>query len=452
MNTHWPIGPPSPSCEWERQLPTPELHRPAQPRQTLSTKLKVSYFGVLLFSMVYFARPEDWIPWAKDIPVAKITGGVALGAFLLSLLGRAKIHLPRGIWLLFALFGQLCLAIPFSSWRGGSFDLVVYQFSKVVLIVLVLVQVADTFPRLRRLIFVQTAAVITISLVSLINQNRAHGRITGSVGGIFGNPNDLAANISLAMPFCFAFLLATRNIIKKGFWVCAIILLSYAVVATLSRGGFLGLLAATASSMWYMGAKARRTRLLILVLAFITCLAVLVTVRGNYTTRIQSILDPTLDETGSYAERQGLLIRSLELAARHPLFGVGPGMFRDVRNSGGWHVAHNSYTELAAEAGILASIFFIWMFVDSFVRVARISVNKESDPNIRLFAGALSASLVAFFVAAFLSSIEFVLLPYLLFGYSTALVAISLQNSRRAVSERERSSRAVKLENQPCVG
>jgi hypothetical protein len=432
VNTHWPIGPPSPTCEWERQLPAPELHCPAQPREKLSTKLKVSYFGVLLFSMVYFARPEDWIPGAKDIPVAKIIGFLTLGAFLPSLLGRAKLHLSRGIWLLFALFGQLCLAIPFSSWRGVSFDIVVYEFSKVVLIVLLLVQVADTFPRLRRLIFVQTAAVITISVVSLINQSQEGGRMTGSVGGIFDNPNDLAANISLVVPFCFAFVLETRNIVKKGFWICAIILLSYAVVATLSRGGFLSLLAATASSLWYMGVKARRTRLLILVLAFITCLAVLVTVRGNYATRIQSIVDPTLDATGSYVERQGLLIRSLELAARHPLFGVGPGMFAEY--STGWHVAHDSYTELAAEAGILASIFFIWMFADSFMRVARITLSKESDPDVRLFAGALSASLVAFFVTAFFSSLELILLPYFLMGYSTALVAISLQNTRRAVS------------------
>src|SRR5207302_203962 len=114
-----------------------------------------------------------------------------------------------------------------------------------------------------------------------------------------------------------------------------------------------------------------------------------------------------LDQNGSYVARQGLLIRSLELAARHPLFGVGPGMFGDVRNSGGWHSAHNSYTELAAEAGLLASVFFTWMFVDSFARVARIPVNKECDPDIRLFAGALSASLVAFFVVAFVSSVEY---------------------------------------------
>jgi putative inorganic carbon (HCO3(-)) transporter len=450
VNNPWSMGPPPSTSEWEGQFSAPELQSPDQSRQKFSTMLTVPYLGVLLFSTVYFARPQDWIPGAADVPVAKITGFLALGSFLLSLLGRAKLSMSRGTWLLFALFGQLCLAIPFSAWRGGSFDLVVYDFSKVVLIVLVLMLVANTLPRLRRLIFVQTAAVITISVVSLINQTKTAGRISGSVGGIFGNPNDLAANISLVIPFCFAFLLTTRNPIKKGFWLCAIILLSYAVVATLSRGGFLGLLAATASSLWYIGVKARRSRLLILVLALITCLAVLISIRGTYMTRIQSIFDPTLDATGSHVERQGLLIQSLELAARHPLFGVGPGTF--AAHTTGWHAAHNSYTELAAEAGILASILFIWMFVDSFVSVSRILVNKEFGPDAHLFAGALSASLAGFLVIAFFSSLEYDFLPYFLMGYSTALVTIARQNTHRAVSERDQSAHAMNLEHQPCVG
>jgi hypothetical protein len=328
----------------------------------------------------------------------------------------------------------------------------VYEFSKIVLIIFLLVQVVDTFPHLRQLIFMQTVAVITISMISLINSTQIAGRMNASIGGIYGNPNDLAASISLVMPFCFAFMEATRNIIKKGLWLCTILLLGYALVATFSRGGFLAMLAATASSLWYIGGKTRRSRRLILVLPFVMCVTLLGAMRGNYATRIQSIFDPTLDQNGSYVARQDLLIRSLELAARHPLFGVGPGMFGDARNSGGWHAAHNSYTELAAEAGILASVFFIWMFVDSFARVARISDNKEFDPEIRLFAGALSANLVAFFVVAFVSSVEYLILPYFLMGYSIALAAISLRSGHRRASEHGQGPRARKQEHQPCVG
>lgn len=415
----------------------------------LSTTQAASYFAVVFFSITYFARPEDWIPGARHIPIAKIAGSLALGAFLLSLLGGAKLNLSRGVLLLLALFGQLCLAIPFSSWRGGSFG-VVSEFSKVVLIAFLLVQAVNTFPRLRQLILVQTVAVIAISVVSLISKTQIAGRISGSLGGIYGNPNDLAANISLVMPFCFAFLQATHNVIKKGFWLCTILLLSYALVATFSRGGFLALLAAAASSLWYIGAKTRRSRRLLLVLPFVIFIVLLGAMRGNYGTRIQSIFDPTLDQYGSIAARQGLLTNSLKLAARHPLLGIGPGQFPEY--SGAWHVAHNSYAGLAAEAGLPAVIFFVWMFLDGFRNVARISVDRTFDPDIRVFAGALSASLVAFFVVAFVASVEYLISPYLLMGYSIALVAISRRSRRGRASEPAHNPRATKPEDQPCVG
>jgi len=448
VSTDRSIGTTQAMREWG-QVFAPESLSAPRPRKKWSTTQGISYGAVLLFSIIYFARPEDWIPGAKDMPVAKIVGFIALGTFLLNLLVRAKLNLSRGVLLLLALFGQLCLAIPFSTWRGGSFD-VVFEFSKIVLIILLLVQAVDTFPRLRQLIFVQTAAVITISVVSLISKTQIAGRMSGSLGGIFGNPNDLAASISLVIPFCFAFLQAARNHIKKGFWLCAILLLSYALVATLSRGGFLSLLAAIASSLWYIGAKARRYRRLLLILPFVGCATLLGAMRGNYATRIESIIDPTLDQSGSFVARQGLLIRSLEVAAMHPLLGVGPGQFSEY--SGGWHVAHNSYTELAAEAGFPAAIIFTWMFVDRFVRVARISVNKEFDPDIRHFAGALSASLVAFFVVAFVSSIEYLILPYFLMAYGVALHAISRQSRHMKASEVGGGLRAMEQEQQPCAG
>jgi hypothetical protein len=435
------------------EILAPKIPRSALLRKRLSNTQSVFYFAILLFSIIYFARPEDWISGARDMPIAMIAGFVALGTFLVHLLvsarlNSARLNLSRGVLLLLALFVQLCLAVPFSTWKGGSFSLV-QGFSKSILLVLLLVQAVDTFPRLRQLIFVQTVAVIVISVVSLINVTQVAGRISGSIGGIYGNPNDLAASISLVMPFCFAFLQATRNTIKKGFWFCTILLLSYALIETFSRGGFLAMLAATATSLWYIGAKVRRSRRLLLVLPFLVCIILVGTMRGNYGTRIQSIFDLALDQTGSGVVRQGLLIRSLELAATHPLVGLGPGQFREY--AGNWQVAHNSYTELAAEAGLPACIIFIWMFVDSFRRVARISVKREFDADIRLFAGALSASLVAFFVVAFFSSVEYIALPYLLIGYSVVLVSISLRSTRRR-RQKVGTDFAMKQEHQPCVG
>ena len=47
-------------------------------------QLAEAYVALLLFMVVYCARPEDWIPGLSNVPLAKIAGVLALAAFGLS--------------------------------------------------------------------------------------------------------------------------------------------------------------------------------------------------------------------------------------------------------------------------------------------------------------------------------------------------------------------------------
>src|SRR4029077_6859057 len=86
--------------------------------------LSGAYFWLAAFFIVYCARPEDWIPGLHLIPIAKISGLLALLALLLSL-GRARRRLqdlPLEILYLFLLIGQLFASAMISPvWRGGAF-------------------------------------------------------------------------------------------------------------------------------------------------------------------------------------------------------------------------------------------------------------------------------------------------------------------------------------------
>ncbi len=60
-----------------------------------SRKGKFAYTCLLLLSILYFARPEDFIPGLGLIPVAKIVGGLAFLALIFSFLsGGGKIKMP----------------------------------------------------------------------------------------------------------------------------------------------------------------------------------------------------------------------------------------------------------------------------------------------------------------------------------------------------------------------
>jgi O-antigen ligase len=132
-------------------------------------------------------------------------------------------------------------------------------------------------------------------------------------------------------------------------------------------------------------------------------------------------------DKGSLEAREELLKRSISLALHNPIFGVGPGNFPVL--SGDWHVAHNSYTELAAEAGFPALFLFVLLFALSFRKVGQIRKlpGYAADENIRLWTSALWASLAAYVIGSMFASTEYNLFPYFMVGYVCALYRIAAQ-------------------------
>jgi len=89
-------------------------------------------------------------------------------------------------------------------------------------------------------------------------------------------------------------------------------------------------------------------------------------------------------------------------------------------------VAHNTYTELAAEAGLPAIFLFLLALGAALKNVLFVkgSVKYQEDPEIGLFTQALRAGLLAYIIAACFASTEYNLYPYFLIGYTCAMVRI----------------------------
>src|ERR1700746_2055310 len=77
-----------------------------------------AYRTLLLFSVLYFARPEDVIPALGIIPVAKIIGGLAVLALIFGVGSRFSVkQFPIELRLLTALFIWECLTVPFAWYK-----------------------------------------------------------------------------------------------------------------------------------------------------------------------------------------------------------------------------------------------------------------------------------------------------------------------------------------------
>jgi putative inorganic carbon (hco3(-)) transporter len=419
----------------------------AQRSNSRKKPLVGAYAALLLLMLIYFSRPEDWIPGLSTAPLAKITGVLVLLALLFSL-RQIRQRLTREVLFLFLLAGQLFVASFLSPvWRGGAFQQTL-NFAKVLLIVLVILATVTTSRRLRMLIFTQAVSVSAIASVTIWKRHLILGRLEGILGGSYSDPNDLALAIVVSLPLCLALLFLSRNRLWKILWSISMLVMIYAVFLTGSRGGFLALLVVATVFLWEFAIRGRRRYLFVL-----TALVGVIfwqSFGGILVGRFKGTFNIKEDTASAYVSaqaRQQLLLRSIEVTKEHPLFGVGPGNFNAV--SGQWHTTHNSLTLMSSEGGVPALIFyvlFLWCGFEN-LRATKRLVRKQTEASVMV--RALFASLAGFGVGCLFLSVAYQFYPYILVAYTTALLSIARKSA--AQSQKSESARQATREKEVFV-
>ena len=385
----------------------------------------LAFRAMVVFSFLYYARPEDAIPPLRIIPLSKIAALVCVVGLISGLGRRRKMKFPLALTLLLLLFAQMVFSIPFGlASRALAFWTVVY-FSKGVAVALLIGLLVETLPQLRRLLFVQAAAVSFMAIASLAAHHVNGGRLIGAAGGIFENSNDLAINVAVNMPLCFAFFLRARGV-RKALWVIPLTAMLGVIVLTYSRSGFLALVMAGIVGLWEFGVKGRRYHLILL--AALVAVLMMAFAPENYSTRLESIFAGRIKgsiDHGSEDARRALLETSLQLMAQHPLVGVGPGNFPAY--TGQWMVAHNTYSEMGAEVGIPALVLFLLVLGAGIKNlfVAQKSALHKTNLEFRILTGGVMASMAAYILGAMFADTAYNIFPYFLVAYTCCLRQIA---------------------------
>ena len=398
--------------------------------------LNGAFFWLSAFYVVYCARPEDWIPGLKYIPLAKITGFLALLG-LLNSLGRTQRKLkdlPRESGYLLALIGVL-FASGFLSpiWKGGAVNHTI-DFSKVYIVWVLTFLLVTDFKRLRRVIYIQAASVAVISAVSII-MGHSRPRLEGVIGGIYSNPNDLAFAIVLTLPFSLAFLLTAKGAVIKLCWTGTILIMGLTLVMTASRAGFISLVISGTVCLWHFGVKGRR---FYLIVATGVAVVVLLAVAGRpLMTRLTAVTGTADTNLGaiayeSYEARKLLMQRALEGIEHYPILGVGVQNFQIY--SGLWHDVHMTYLQIAVEGGIPSLILYLLFFGCAFSNLRKLLRRKDLDMHTTLFVGGLHSSMIGFVIGALFAPEAYQFFPYFSVAYTSALVA--------TIAERENEPKA----------
>ncbi|HZH91997.1 MAG TPA: O-antigen ligase family protein [Pyrinomonadaceae bacterium] len=397
----------------------------------------LSYLGLFLFTIVLYFRPYELIPSLAGF--TSMAFWLAVPTLLVFLVSQFALEgnltaRTREVDLALLLLLTGLLSIPLAIEPGEAWDEFNHAFWKAVMMFIVIMNVARTERRLKGLIFLGLAVGCMLS-VGAINDYRAGRflvegqRVAGVVGGMFGNPNDLALHLVTMIPLAFGLLLHTRRWLAKPLYAACIFVMVGGLIATFSRGGFLGLIGACFVLAWKMG---RRNRALIIVLLLGLLVASVALAPGEYASRLSSI---TTAADASSHSRRALLIRSIVVALANPLLGIGMGNFHIVAI--GESVSHNAYTQVASEMGMAAMIIYIMFTVVPIRRlglIERETYETRRSSRIYYLSVAIQASLVAYMISSFFGSVAFQYYVYYLVGYAVALRRIYEAQTGREVT------------------
>jgi O-antigen ligase len=145
----------------------------------------------------------------------------------------------------------------------------------------------------------------------------------------------------------------------------------------------------------------------------------------------------------SSQDRQALLRQSIQMTFEHPIFGVGPGVFREIawderkakqQQAGQMLVSHNTYTQISSELGFPGFFCFMAAFMASvaysfsdFRRLKRTDV-LLSRASLYTFSSLVGLGFGIFFLSigySFLLTAMFGLAASLRIVHSTAALAVA---------------------------
>src|SRR5579859_266166 len=310
------------------------------------------------------------------------------------------------------LFCLLYFVVLFSAATKGfglgldDLSLIVYTSS--FLLVFISIAIVDT---LRRLRWTALALIGSYAFGSLyvIREWQKGGGFSGNVrpGWIVGDANYFSTTAIFGIVLAFYFMQGKRPRWEKIYCIGCLLLTILGSTLCASRGGFLGL---TAASIFLIWRTRHRFRNLLLISTLVLPLSLALPMSP-----LHRFLDPKEDR-GSTQFHLEAWKAGLRMIDAHPIAGVGLGHFKPLMPSympltpGRLDVdtmAHNMFIEVAAELGLPALVIFLGIFWCTYRTLGKIRKSTWTHPLIRETAAALQAGLVGFVVAGSFVSAEY---------------------------------------------
>ncbi|HXE13751.1 MAG TPA: O-antigen ligase family protein [Bryobacteraceae bacterium] len=419
----------------------------AAERSPLVTKI-VGLYVFLLFCRILEVLPVFGLGALRLMLV--ITAIALVIVFTTGNLVRA-LKTPLGI-LLVAWTAWMVICMPFSTWHAETLSQFVNTWLKSLAVFFIIAGLGGTLSSFRTVMTAMGWAAAAAALVVLPGiatagtGNGANDRLVGI--GTLSNPNEIAFHLWLGMSFLL--LLASRGgMLKRVFLLAVCCFELLLIVKTVSREGLLLGLVVFVLALFRVS-TANKMKLLMAALG--VCLVAVATLSPQAVDRYMTLF--TSDVSGAAVRsaeastkmRHQKLMESIELTLRHPIFGVGMGVFmpasveiaKEKGNTVDWQVSHNSYTQVSSELGFPGILLLLAIYVVAWRQLSRIdkASKRLGREDIRQVAFALRVALVVLCVHFCFDSMAYLFYMPLVMGLIAAFV-LAYQPTLSGVTEPE---------------
>lgn len=374
------------------------------------------WLGVLGLAVLSYLHPQGYAPgFMKTFPAYASLFAVVVASTAYALLRRrlslARLALPLRdwrvavlalLWLWFALTSHLSVA-PWEAWAKYN------QVLRILPPLLLTLMLIDDRRKFHALI---VAIALSIMLVALKGGYWAvitgfHDRVYGPPGSQYGDNNEFAIAICMAIPLLMIWLREARDGFARGFILAGIALCYGAVLSSWSRGGLLALAAVTL----VLVLQSRRKWLLIPVLLALAAV-LFVQLPETWFGRMQTLGDYAADESAQ--SRLAIWRTGFDFALSHPVVGGGFNAWPALNLEQGSLDWHNAYVKMAAEHGFVGLALWAALLLGGMLQLAFAAWRPPAGrPDWVAHSSAmLLASLLAYLVGGLTLGITYWELPY----------------------------------------
>lgn len=396
---------------------------------------KAGFYLVLAYLLFEFGRPQELIPGLRVIPFGTGLSLLLFGKVLMS--GRFDLsRMQTKLWI--SLFIIMAIHIPIAV--NNYWALMI--FKDMFLLFCVFLGIITFINSVERMMIVMKTWLLVHGFLALMGV--ANGGV--GIGAWMGDENDFCMVMDMVVPFAYFLLFSATGAVQKIKYLAFLGTFLLAAMATLSRGGFIGL-AAVGAYCWYRSPKKGNA----LVVLSIAVMFMALFAPQTYWDEISSTTsDETMSEEGTGGARLYTWGIGMEMFYSNPIIGIGQGnfpwtvelyeageKFHDRSFAG--REAHSAWVTLIAELGLVGIVIVGGMLFQCYRDLAFVrktfarprmrekhgQIMKQGEDVRMYLARAMEGSLIGYIMSSVFISTLWYPSMWIMMGFVVALRNIS---------------------------